>query len=53
VGSPVIDSLSLKWRGSSSRISVTGAFHFSPRSVDLETRIADVTWSAEIDSEIR
>src|SRR5262245_58547067 len=40
VESAVMDSLSLKKRGSVSRISVIGSLHVSPPSVDLLTRTA-------------
>src|SRR5262249_35512962 len=40
VESAVIDSLSLKKRGSVSRISVVGSLHVLPPSVDLLTRTA-------------
>src|SRR3989442_14866430 len=40
VGSAVIDSLSLKKRGSVSRISVMGSPKWAPPSVDLLTRAA-------------
>src|SRR5947207_14168972 len=45
VGSAVIDSLSLKKRGSVSRISVMGSLQWSPPSVDLLTRIAVTKFS--------
>jgi hypothetical protein len=40
VGSAVIDSLSLKKRGSESRISVAGSLQVSPPLVDLLTWMA-------------
>src|SRR5581483_1627138 len=46
VGSAVIDSLSLKLNGDRSEISVVGSPHVSPPSVDLLTRMAEVSRSA-------
>src|SRR5438034_4100672 len=45
VGSAVMVSLSLKKRGSVSRMSVTGSLQWSPPSVDLLTRIAVTKFS--------
>src|SRR5437867_1698087 len=52
VGSPVIDSLSLKWVAEVSLMRVVGGPQLAPPVVDLDTRTADVSRSADADSEI-